>query len=294
MARKRYSIYKLTAPSGRAYVGFTSQSVQERWRQHVARAATGVTHPLCAAVRKYGAEAFSIETLAEYADLDVALRAEVAAIAALTDAYNISPGGDFDSGAGAAKFRELLLDPAWRANYSARLSAALKASPPYQAKVPEAVARLVAWRIKNPTASYKNAMRALRICANRNGRKKPDTAGGRLPRTPKGPAAKFHKSIASREAAKRHWSGMDPDKKADIKTRIAASVAENHAAKSAEERGAHAAQLAQARGRIDHAHRKARQKEALQDYWTPERRTAFGAKVRARNAAKKDSISADV
>lgn len=294
MARKRYFIYKLTAPSGRAYVGFTGQAVKERWRQHVGRAQRGAKHPLAAAIRKYGSEAFAVETLAEYAELDVALRAEVVAIAALTAAYNISPGGDFDGGAGAARFKELLADPAWRSGYTRRLSNALRNSPLYQARVPDLVANLAEWRSKNPTASYKNAMRALRVGTNRSGRKKPNTAEGRLPRTPNGPAAKLHKSIASREAAKRHWSGMDPDKKSDIKTRIAASVAENHAAKSAEEREAHAEQLAQARGRIDHTHRKARQKEALQEYWTPERRAEFGAKVKARNAAKKDITSANV
>lgn len=295
MARKRYSIYKLTAPSGRSYVGFTGQPVQTRWKQHVRRARTGARHPLCAAIRKYGEAAFAVETLADYDELDEALRAEVAAIAELTDAYNISPGGDFDGGAGAARFRELLLDPDWRAGYTARLSLALKASPLYQAKVPELVARLAAWRKDNPVASRKISMRNLRVGLNRHGRKKPEPAEPqRLLRTPKGPAAKLHKSIASREAAKRHWAGMSADKKAAITSRISASVSDVYAAKTDAEREVHAAQLAKARQCIDHTVRKARQKEALTAYWTPKRRAEFGARVRARNAVKKAKTDADV
>lgn len=295
MARKRYSIYKLTAPNGRSYVGFTSQSVAVRWQQHVRRARSGARHPLSAAIRKYGPGAFSVDTLAEYVDLAEALHAEVAAIAELTNAYNISPGGSFDGGAGAARLRELLRDPDWRAAYTARLSAALKASPLYQAEVPKIVARLAAWRADNPVVAYKIAVRNLRIGANRSGRKKTKpTEPERLPRIPNGRAAKLHKSIASREVSKRHWAEMDAAKKDAVTSRIAASVREFHAAKTDAERVAHEAQLVEARKRIDHTVRKARQKAALEAYWTPERRAEFGAEVRARNAAKKAKTNADV
>lgn len=295
MAGKRYSIYKLTSPSGRSYVGFTGQPVEERWRQHAARAAKGARNPLCAAIRKYGRDAFVVETLAVYDGLDEALRAEVAAITELTNAYNVSPGGDYDGGTGSARFKELLSDPVWRAAYSARLSAALKASPSYQARVPELVARLAAWREDNPAKAYRASMRNLRIGVNRHGRKKPKSVEHqRLPRTPKSAAAKLHKSMASREAAKRHWSEMDQASKTEITSRIAASVRRAYAGKTDAERAAHEAQLAKARERIDHGVRKARQREALEAYWTPERRAEFGARVRARNAARKAKTDADV
>ncbi len=295
MARKRYSIYKLTSPSGRSYVGFTGQSIVERWRQHVNRATTRTKHPLYAAIRKYGAARFVVETLAEYAELDEALRAEVDCIAKLTNAYNISPGGDFDGGAGAARFREMLADPEWRDAYCERLSAALKTSPAYQAKVPELVANLAAWREDNPVASYRVSLRNLRIGAARRGRKKvvPD-APQRLPRKPKGEAAKLHKSRASREAAKRHWADMEPAKKAEIAARISASVKARHAKKTEAERAAHSAQLAEARTKIDHDVRKARQRAALERYWTTERSEAFGKSVRERHAARKAERDADV
>lgn len=295
MAGKRYSIYKLTSPSGRSYVGFTGQTVEERWRQHVGRAARGAKHPLCAAIRKYGRDAFIVETLAVYADLDEALHAEVAAIAELIDAYNLSPGGGFDGGAGVARFKELLTDPEWREAYSARLSASLKASPRYQAKVPGLIAQLAAWREDNPAKAYRVSRRNLRIGVKRRDRKKlKSSEPQRLPRTPKGAAAKLHKSIASREAAKRHWAAMDPATKAEITSRISASVTKAHAAKTEDERLAHNAQLAEARRSIDHTVRKARQKEALTAYWTPERRAEFGERARARNTARKAKVDADV
>lgn len=287
MARKRYSIYKLTAPSGRAYVGFTSQSVEERWRQHVGRAMRGAKHPLCDSIRKHGRDAFSVEVLATYDDADEALRAEVAAIAGLEDAYNLSPGGEFDGGAGAVRFRELLTDPAWREAYCARLSAALKSSSRFKQSRERIEGLLAAWREDNPKKAYLISLRNLRIGRNKSGRReKPPAKPQRLPRKPKGPAAKLHKSIASREAAKRHWAEMNPATKAEIVTRIAASLTDAHAAKTEEERQRHNAQLAEARKSIDHEFRKARQKEALTAYWTPERRTEFGAKVKARRAAK--------
>lgn len=286
--RGLFSVYKLTAPSGRSYVGYTSQPVSERWRQHVGRASRGARHPLCAAIRKYGAENFKVETLAAYDRRDEALLAEVEAISELTGAYNLSPGGDDDSAAGAAAFKEKLKDPEWRAEYGRRLSAALRGSPRYQARVPELIDNLSRWRLENPAASYRVSLRNLRVGANKTGRRKATpTEPQRLPRKPNGKAAKFHKSKASREAAKRHWAEMPTDKKAAITNRISRSAKANHQHKTPEERDAHNAQLAEARKHIDHVVRKARQKEALQVYWTPERRAAFGARVRARNTAKK-------
>ncbi len=294
MERSCFSVYKLTSPSGRSYVGYTSQAVSERWRQHVNRARSGARHPLCAAIRKYGADSFIVETLVEYDTRGAALLAEVEAIAELTGAYNLSSGGEDDSAAGVAAFREKLKDPAWREAYGRRLSAALRGSPHYQAKVPELLETLARWREENPTKSYLIAMRNLRIGANKAGRKKAYAEPQRLPRKPNGKAAKFHKSIASREAAKKHWAEMPEDVKEAIAAKISQRLKAHHELKDPQARAAHDRQLSEARKAIDHTVRKARQKEALVAYWTPERRAAFGAKVRARNAAKKGTPDANV
>lgn len=285
MARK-YSIYRLTSPSGRAYVGFTGQAVGVRWGQHQRAARRRPRHPLTQALAKYGSDSFRVEVLSEHDDMQDALEAEKAAIAAETNPYNLSAGGETDFMAGHARFRELLQDPAWRDDYLARLSAGIRNSPAYYASRDAALKSLAEWRAENPVKAYKHAMRALRI--GQRGRKTEDTEEPqRLPRKPKGPAAKFHKSKASARAAVRHWSEMGAERKAEIHGRISASVAKGHAEKTPEERAAHEAQLAEARKSIDHTVRKARQKEGLAAYWTPERRAAFGESVRRRNAEKR-------
>lgn len=289
MARKRYSIYKLTAPSGRSYVGFTSQDVAERWRQHVSRSRRNVKHPLCAAITKHGADAFVVETIASYENLEEALRAEIDAISCLEAPYNVSAGGEFDGGAGAARFRELLKNPEWRAEYVVKLSAGLKASAAFKESRERLKDVLPNWRRDNPTEAHRLALRALRIGANKTGCKSKPVAG-RIPREPKGKAAKLHKSRASRDAAKRHWAEMPADKKADITARISASVAKVHAQKTPSEVAAHVAQLAKARESIDHNVRKTRQQEALKAYWTPERRAAFGAEVKARRGLQNANV----
>ena len=294
MARKRYAIYKLTSPSGRAYVGYTGQPVVVRWGQHVRRAATGAKHPLLAAIRKYGADSFVVETLAEYDDLNEALASEVAAIAGLENAYNLSPGGEHDGGAGAARFRELMSDPEWREQYLARLSHAMRNSAAYKESRERIAGVLEAWRKHNPAKAYKLSMRGLRIGANRTGRRKPQVGPERLPRKAKGPAAKLHKKLASREAAKRHWADMPPEKRAEISAKIAAATRARHAAMTDAQRDAHLAQLAEARKHIDHDVRRDRQQAALARYWGPERRREFGLKQKARYAAMKENSRADV
>ena len=57
---------------GKIYVGQTRRTVQVRWREHVdyaLRFASGNPH-LDAAIRKYGEETFSVETLAEASSLE--------------------------------------------------------------------------------------------------------------------------------------------------------------------------------------------------------------------------------
>lgn len=275
-------MYRLTSPSGRTYVGYTGQEVDERLRQHVQRARKRNKHPLSAALRKYGSEAFQVEILSQHNDLMSALLAEKVAIAAEPNAYNLSAGGETDHLAGHARFRELLSDPVWRAAYAQKLSAALKASPYREDQRARMAASGARWRAENPREAYKNAMRALRM-----GRRAKHVAKeeGRLPRKPKSKAAKLHKSRASAEAARRHWASMDETTKKEIQTRISQALARNHAEKTAEERSAHRAQLAKARERIDHTVRKTRQKEALASYWTPERRAEASRSRKERYAA---------
>src|SRR5579883_872539 len=59
-------VYKVTSPSGKSYVGQTTRTFAERWSQRVNAAnnnnKTGC-RALNAAIRKYGAENFTVEIL---------------------------------------------------------------------------------------------------------------------------------------------------------------------------------------------------------------------------------------
>jgi hypothetical protein len=56
-------IYLLTSPSGGRYVGKTEYTLNRRWKQHKQDAANGLDHLLHRAIRKYGAESFTVEEI---------------------------------------------------------------------------------------------------------------------------------------------------------------------------------------------------------------------------------------
>ena len=90
-------VYLITSPSGKRYVGATRHDAQTRWKRHVKDSA-GTWSALYAAIRKYGPEAFSVETLEEHDDFADIARAEVRLIAQLgtmfPGGYNLTPGGE--------------------------------------------------------------------------------------------------------------------------------------------------------------------------------------------------------
>lgn len=286
-----YSIYKITSPSGRCYIGVTKQLVRDRWTQHVKFTFSKPgKHPFRAAIRKYGAEAFRVETLATTENEDEALRLEVEAIrihAALSLTYNVSDGGEYDWAAGVSRLNELRKDPTFEVNYRAALSAGVKASPKSRAWFEGGLASAAeAWRKENPREVWLQAYRASRIAARAAGvpphaHKDPRfNKGGRLWI----PSEKVHaarKGFKRSERTARMWANRSEEERNTVSARIAETVKLLHAAKSKEEQEAHLARLAAARKNIDHQKRKANQKAALAAYWTPERRAAKSAAMRA-------------
>jgi predicted GIY-YIG superfamily endonuclease len=171
-----YTIYKITSPSGKFYIGLTSQTVQARFDAHCTTAFRYRTaHPFWCAIRKYGKVAFTLEELERVPDLEAANAAEVRWIAELRSTereigYNISKGGGYDSVAGVAGMRKKMADPEWLAQYRANLSAGIRAS-----RNPESyllgVQATIDWRAANQVQSYKNGRRAARIATAAQGRK---------------------------------------------------------------------------------------------------------------------------
>jgi hypothetical protein len=232
--------------------------------------------------------------------MEEALLREITEIASLSNPYNVSPGGELDWMAGCKALAEKLKDPVWREEYGRRLSDGLLRSYNNGSRSREAQKlTLDKWRRDNPKEAYKHARRALRIALRTPGNKSHpgrseewkrahgDRVRNGIAAAPK--SVKLCKKRNSRKAAIAQWAARSDAEKSKLSADISASVARHHANKTPNERRAHESQLAQARKNIDHTFRKARQKAALKAYWTPERRAAFGEKVRARNAAKKAS-----
>ncbi len=320
---RKHTIYLLRSPSGRCYIGQTSTSTNRRWRSHVQRARKGGKHPLHSAIRRYGDEAFEVVTLQEGLDTTEVDAAESAAIEdykALTHGYNLSPGGGIgDSLTGVAQLALLREDPEWDTAYRAALSRGCMESPHHRARATEMAKQALAWRAENPREAYYLSRRNAR-CAQRKNRESPQMgpreplteaqrekvgAGVRFAFQQWTPAKWKRKSMTSRQAATEVWAGRDESERQAIGDKISGAHKTRYGRMTPEEKAKHDAQLAEARKSIDHEVRKARQREAVskpwtperyakqQAYWTPERRAAQGAKIRARNAAKKREKSAD-
>lgn len=91
--------YKVTSPSGKSYVGITMSSVEARWKLHVREACKRKGRwALHRAIRKYGHEAFVVETLAElptWSELCLIERELIASHGTHSPSgYNMTIGGD--------------------------------------------------------------------------------------------------------------------------------------------------------------------------------------------------------
>jgi len=94
-------VYKITNNvTGKVYIGITTKSVASRWKAHQSNAfVKNVNYYLYRSMRKYGLDAFSIEVLCEFGDLQELLAMEKALIAQYDSAsaakgYNQTLGGE--------------------------------------------------------------------------------------------------------------------------------------------------------------------------------------------------------
>lgn len=160
-----YTIYKITSPSGRAYIGLTKGTAKDRWRKHIRRSETREKrHPFYDAIKKYGAESFcvdQIDTAPDKASAQALERAYIAA-AAPGSLYNVSPGGEADGEIGSFIFwATMAADPVAKQAYLKKLSDVKKARDwsDYSALSEKAAQ----WRKENPRAAYYQGYRANRI-----------------------------------------------------------------------------------------------------------------------------------
>jgi group I intron endonuclease len=91
-------LYRITSPSGKCYLGITSKTAAERWTAHLQRTREGRSQALQKAIVKYGADAFTVETLVIADKWDYLCDLERKAIAAFNTkaphGYNLTDGGE--------------------------------------------------------------------------------------------------------------------------------------------------------------------------------------------------------
>lgn len=107
-------LYQLTSPSGKSYIGITSKTVAERFYQHVKHSRIGLgwgkrrgpesNMVIHRAMRKYGAESFSIKELVRANDWEYLCDLERKVIVAFDTCaprgYNTAEGGEGATGVG--------------------------------------------------------------------------------------------------------------------------------------------------------------------------------------------------
>lgn len=255
----KYSIYKLTSPSGRSYVGLTKTSVHVRWLNHVKRANTGKNHPLYNAIRKYGRENFIVETLETGLTEQEASVREKYHIPLLVNRYNISDGGETDGEFGSRIFwAKMNSDPEARAAYIAKLSETKLANDwvDYEAFIKKSQR----WRKDNPKQAYKSSMRAIRI-ANRGRDMSPATEELSL----KERLYRKHKNGEFRSKyVTKMWSERTEDVKKDVFDKISATTRAKHASKSEDELRE---MTSKARNSIDRVKQGAAASKGIKAYW---------------------------
>jgi len=87
-------IYKITNTiNGKFYIGQTIMKLSARWSKHKQDARKGAGWVMAAAIRKYGADAFTLEVLEEHESKEALNEAEIRCIADLKPQYNACAGG---------------------------------------------------------------------------------------------------------------------------------------------------------------------------------------------------------
>jgi group I intron endonuclease len=90
-------IYKLTSPSGKVYIGQTSQQLNERLCKHVCASKSNRKTKMCSALRKYPLYLWTKEILFKTDDSNELNQKEIEYIQlfdSINNGYNITLGGD--------------------------------------------------------------------------------------------------------------------------------------------------------------------------------------------------------
>jgi hypothetical protein len=270
-----YTIYKISSPSHKAYVGVTRQHVSKRWQQHYQRALkTNLSHPFLQAIRKYGVDAFTVEVVTQCPTKEQALRLEVEHITRLNGhSYNLSPGGEYDCEAGVEQLKRRMQDKEWMRRYRERLSEGCRNSEKHMQRCRGELSELAAkWRKDNPRAAWKNVYRTFRLSLRALGVERGArrdfrfTQAGRLC-IKSAKVAKARACLGRSDRVKSWWAGLDYTEKAKVQAAISKKAKERYRSMGAKEKKKADTQLSQARQNIDHDTRIRKLREAADRKW---------------------------
>ena len=178
---KTYTVYKLTSPSNKVYVGWTSRPLKKRLQDHMSEVRRGYNRPIQHALRKYPLDQWQQDIIIETTDYDSSLQCEIQSIRDLdtTDpnkGYNVSVGGEkgalgvVRSEEYKAKMRSSKKTQIWRSTpeHGAKISAALMGHPPSD-KQKEATrkARAKVFKVKFPDGHVEEVYNLTAFCKER-------------------------------------------------------------------------------------------------------------------------------
>lgn len=238
-----FSIYEITGPTGKRYVGYTGQPVLVRFGQHLRRARKRKTsHPLYDSMKKYECLGFSVRVVCVVQTIEEAKEKEMSIIRAEKPEYNVSPGGE-DWRFGFSELERLRSDPVFEVRYKKALSRGCKESEAHKkswTRIKEVCDR---FREQNPKEAYRNVRRASRLARKANIGKASWNAGlvGVLHHTEESleKMRESKKKVLScsayreklRLGAKRSWGNMSEEKRAERISKMSASLRKRNAEK---------------------------------------------------------------
>lgn len=298
-------IYALVGPSGKRYVGL-SKDPRARAHSHFRRARENRgRHPLYDAIRSHGREMFTLEVLAGPMTLEEAREAEREWIARFrstlrSEGYNVSPGGEADSGFGGKYFwANLRKDPAALRAYLARLSAGvLRACAEGRVPRPE---HLIAFNRSKPAKQrWREQHRMTRISARlersvaQMGRPGPAV----LPETlraawdRKSPAEKKRHAWECRNRARAQWAGRTAAEVVEVSTKIAATLRDVYAP-GTDARKRLAIDAARARASMDRVKQGEAASKGLKGWWADLKAdpVRYRAHIDARSSSLKKTLA---
>lgn len=271
-----YIIYRITSPSGKSYVGLTKSSLRERWRQHVNRAENeSRNHPFYNAIRKYGANAFTIEHIASALGARNAQAVEIICISQESKRYNLSAGGENDGAEGSKIFwGRMRSDPEAMELYRANLVAAQRSRPPLdkesQTRIRETAAQ---WRKDNPREAWANSYRASRIAKRNSTGVTAALEAKRAAKPLKERLLAKHKSkfLSRARAVTKIWATRADSETLSIGEKISETLKQRYRANPTV-KAAVSRQLAEARKCMDRKKQGERASSGLKNYWEELRR----------------------